>query len=333
MIALVALAACDGGDDAAPPLLDTGWFEPTTSVTGPECEERILTWTPETGADDWYWRDAPNGTVAFPDPTAYGIWLEDAIGATVPAALVWAPGDVAFTLLPSEPLAPLATYDLVLTDCASIRHVEFTTSAFGLPLVEGAASLVDRTFVLDLEGATWEQPVGLDALFSLYVDDPILLGVLYADDLHIDFVASPAVVSDLGEVSQDLDAEPWEFPTADFTNAPYYDVTTPLVELSIPAGGEELTVPVENLRLEGTFAASGTAIGGGRLTGLADTRNLGVLFGSEGDPDVACDQAGDLGATCVACESDGGTYCLGIEATGIDGTLLPGVVLDPTPPS
>jgi len=334
VIALLALAACKDGEDSAPPLLDTGWFEPTTSVSGPACEERILSWIPAAGTTDWYWRDAAEGTVAVADPAAYGVWLEDAIGATVPAALGWSAADTVFTLLPDEPLAPLASYDLVLTDCASVRHVAFSTSAFGLPVADGNESLVDHTWVLDLEGATWEQPAGLGALFSLYVDDPILLGVLYADAVHIDLIAALAVVSDLGEVSQDPDRAPWDFPTADFSAAPYFAASSDLVELGVPVpGGDEVAVPIEDLWLEGTFSADGASIGGGRLTGLADTRGLGLLFGSEGDPDAACDQAAELGAPCGPCGSDGGVYCLAIEATGIDGTLLPGLVLDPTPPS
>ena len=334
MIVLLGMVACTDGEDAAPPLLDTGWFDPTTSVSGPACEERILSWVPATGTSDWYWRDAPEGTVALPDPTAYRIWLEDAIGATVPATLAWSADATSFALVPDAPLAPVSSYDLVLTDCASIRHVAFSTSAFGLPIEGGNGSLVDHTWVLDLEGATWEQPLGLGALFALYVDDPILLGVLYADALHIDLLAALAVVSDLGEVSQDPERDPWEFPTADFSGAPYFDAAAELVELVVPdPGGGDIAVPVEDFRLEGTFSADGSVIGGGRLTGLADTRGLGALFGSDGDPDAACEEATTLGAVCVPCGSDGGEYCLGIEATGIDGALLPGLVLDPTPSS
>ncbi len=332
MIALLALA-CTDGEDSAPPLLDTGWFDPTTSVGGPACEERITSFIPAAGTNDWYWRDAPAGVVAVPDPSAYGVWLQDAIGATVPATIGWS-GDTSFTLVPDEALLPCAQYELVLTDCASVRRVAFSTSAFGQPIASGNGSLVDRTFVLDLEGATWEQPVGLGGLFGLYLDDPILLGVLYADAVYIDFIAALAIVSDIGGVTQDPDQDPWEFPTADFSGAPYFDATAALVELHVPdSGGDDIILPVEDFRLEGTFSADGAAIGGGRLTGLADTRDLGALLGSAGDPDAACDEAGTFGASCVACGSDGGMYCLEIEATGIEGTLLPGVVLDPTPPS
>jgi hypothetical protein len=331
VIALVLLA-CDGGDDTPPPLLDTGWFEPTGS--GGACEERILEWTPLTGATDWYWRDAPSGVVGAADESAYGAWLEDDRGVTVPAALTWSADGLSFAVVPDEPLAPSSPYELVFTDCASVRRVSFATSAYGLPIEGGNASLVDHTWLLDVAGATWIEPIGLGVLFALYIDDPILLGVVYADELHIDLLAAVAAVSQLGEVTQDLSREPWPFPTADFTDAPYFDASADLVVLVVPdASGQDVDVPIEGFRLEGTFSADGATIGGGRLTGLADTRTLGGFFGDENDPTAACDAAGDLGAFCVPCGSDGFPYCLAIEAVGIDGTLVPQLVLDETPPT
>ena len=207
----------------------------------------------------------------------------------------------------------------------------FATSAFGEPLVGGPGSLVGSTWLVDLASATWAEPAELGLLFTAYVDTPLLLGVTYADAQWIDVLAAQAVISN-GEILQDPAQDPWPFPTADFTGAPFFAVTSPRVVLVVPDGdGDDVEAPIEHLHLEGTFAADGSRLGGVVLTGLADTRGLGPLFNQPENPRAACDAVEELGSACVACTVDAGTYCIGIRAVDLEGVLVPGLVLQVTP--
>ena len=109
----LVVAGCKGPDEPPPGLTDTGWF--TTPPT--TCDGVFLTWTPVAATTDWYWRDVPTLTVSEPGPDPYEAWIEDAVGATVPADLVWAQDELSVSFVPTEPLAPSSSYELVLVDC------------------------------------------------------------------------------------------------------------------------------------------------------------------------------------------------------------------------
>jgi hypothetical protein len=323
----LVVAGCKDADEPPPGLTDTGWF----TTTPPACEGAFLSWMPEAGAADWSWRDAPTMTVSTQGPEPYEVWIEDAFGATVPADVVWAQDELSVSVVPTEPLAPSSAFELVLVDCAQAQRVPFTTSAFGTSLVGGPSSLVGSTWLVDLASATWVEPAELGLLFTAYVDTPLLLGVTFADAQWIDVLAAQAAIVN-GDVIQDPAQDPWSFPTSDFTDAPFFDLTAPRIVLVVPDDeGDPVNAPVENFHLEGTFAADGSALGGVVLTGLADTRGLGVLLNQPENPRAACDAVEELGSTCVPCGVDPGDYCIPIQGVDLEGVWVPGLVLQAAP--
>jgi hypothetical protein len=321
------VASCKDAEEPPPSLTDTGWF----TTTPPSCDGVFLSWAPETGTSDWSWRGIPTMTVSVPGPEPYQAWIEDALGVTVAADLVWAQDDLSVSLVPTEPLAPSSAYDLVLVDCVQAQRIPFSTSAFGMPIVGGPSALVGPTWLVDLASANWVEPAELGLLFTAYVDTPLLMGVTFANAQWIDVLAAQATIEG-GQILQDPEQEVWAFPTSDFTDAPFFSVTAPRIVLVVPDDeGGTVQAPIESFHLEGTFAADGTALGGVVLTGLADTRGLGPLFQQPDNPRAACDAVEELGSACVACGVDPGDYCLAIRGVDLQGVLVPGLVLQAAP--
>jgi hypothetical protein len=324
---VIAAAGCARhGDDKGPALLDTGWFT-TGDLPDPEnCDNKVVTTVPETGETGVYWRDRPAVFTATPDQAAYTAWLQKATGERIPTTMVWDDGaGLSFTLEWDGWLEANTDYVLGYQDCAAVHEVPFRTSEFGRPLSIDPGELAQRTYQLDLVGATWVEPGGLGGVLSLFFTTPILLGVKYADDTKIDLLGAPGVVDELGVVRQDPFAPTWDFPMADFTQAPYLDVSVSSIVLQYQAGAA-YDVPIEDFVLQGTFSADGNRLGGGVLSGLGDTRNLGPLVNDPDNPSAICYLAETVGASCVPCR-DAQPYCLYVVAIDLEGVGLSGVTL------
>ena len=330
MAGIVILAAgCNGkepeGDGGN--LLDTGWFTSTGTPIDPEnCPDKFKTTSPADGATDWYWRDRPTLYTETTNQAAYDAWIQTTDGERVDAELVWdtATG-LSFTLEWEGALEPDTTYELGIEDCASARVLTFTTSSLGRPLEIEPEALVGNTYLVDLVGAEWVQPAALAGVLQQYFNTPILLGIRLADDEYVKLVGAPGAVDTLGNVTQDRSSPTWNFPLADFTEAPYLDVAAPQIEFQYNDAGTSIQVPVEDFVLTGTLSSDGTELGGGVLSGLGDSRYIGAeLLG--GDPGDLCVLAEGLGVDCVPC-SDGQPYCLQLVARSLEGTLLPELVI------
>jgi len=321
VFALVALWGCKGDPDP-PQLLDTGWF---TDKEAPGCPHTVVDSAPADGDDGWYYRDAPRIFAATSDPAGYEAWLADAEGRSISTTPVWSEADSVLELVPDEPLAPGTAFELVVQDCERTHTIAFSTSPLGLPLDEGV-QLAGRTYRLDLGGASWQRPSGLGPLIASFLSEPILLGVIYADDERIDLLGAPSRVSPLGEVSQ-ADAPTWDFPLADFdSDEPTFAVGADAIELLVVDGDDTAAIPVSDFELSGTLASDGQRLGGGTLAGIADTREFADAFlGSE---TAICDLAEtSFQLTCDPCASDGEAFCLALEATAVSGTQQPGLTL------
>lgn len=318
---LLLVAGCKHEDEKPPQdLLDTGWFTDTANPS--QCVARVASTEPVDGATAWYWRDFPRVFVESKVDDGFVTRLIDPSGNLVDTHPVWSDDGLNFEVAFDGGLEASATYTLHLEDCATVQDVTFTTDALGAPLLGGPESLAGKTWQLDLANATWRKPEGLGPLLLLYFTIPVLLGVQFSDDTLVDFIGAPGMTSASGKLVQDVAAASWDFPPTPFDQAPYFDAQTDEVTFAFSG----TLTPVNDFRFTGTFAADGSRIGGGVLSGLADTRNLGALNNQPDDLDAICALAALIGTACVPCP-DGGNYCLDMEVRDVVGTLVPGLSL------
>ncbi|HHO51129.1 MAG TPA: hypothetical protein ENK18_09735 [Deltaproteobacteria bacterium] len=316
------LVACSGSDGAPQVLLDTGWFEGSTQTGA--CTDVFVASEPAGGETDWYWRDLPRAFTQTDRVNRYNAWLQDADGNLIETQMAWADGNLSFELASERSLEANTDYVLVLQDCQQTQEIPFTTSPLGTPLSEPAASLVGNTYLLDLAGAEWIEPPQLASIIAVYLTDPILLGVRFADADQIDFLGAPGSTDTLGQVSQAQGVPTWNFPLSDFSQQPFIDAQAEQITLQYSLD-EVIDIPVQDFVLQATFSADGRSIGGGILSGRADTREIGLLL-NPNDEGALCELSAGLGVFCEPC-SDGQSYCLDLVARDLEGTLQPGLVL------
>lgn len=320
VLGLLALSACKDKDepgDSPPTVADTGWFD-TDEVDA--CEGVIAQTEPADGESDWYWRDDPSILVTVDDPTAYTARLVGPDGQDVATTPVWT--GLELVLDPGEPLLPDADYTLEISDCDGTRSIAFHTDIYGTPLESDPSMLDGLTWELDLVKATWLEPAGLGALLTLYFTTPVLLGVNFADGSDIDLVGAPGMIDNDGILVQDLAQPTWAFPVVPFDQAPYVSATSANVVFSFSG----VDVPVEDFFFEATFAPDGSSLGGVRLTGVADTRNLGTFVNQPEDFAAICDLAAGIGTVCIPCE-DAMPYCLFMDVRDVEAAVVPGITL------
>lgn len=314
------LLACQKDPEKPDPLMDTGWFSDTDADTDASCADRVIETAPADGEAAWYWRDPVTVHVSSAVESAYTLEIRDADGRAVPGASTFA--DQVLTFTPSAPLSPSTAYNLVLSDCEGASTASFSTSDLGTPLTGGPASLVHRTYEIELSKARWEKPKGFGTILALYFTTPILIGVDWADERIVDLVGGAGYVTGSGEVLQDMTQSTWDFPVADFTGAPWFHAESERLTLVISGA----SIDIYDFTLEATFAADASRMGGGVVGGLADTRKLGPLLGSPDDPAAVCKLAATLGSVCESCPDDE-PYCLAMSAHDVDALRLDDVSL------
>jgi hypothetical protein len=325
--ALVALLGCDGGEQLD--LLETGWFDDSDVVGDTEvgaCLGRLVDVQPVDGDDDWFWRTAPQIAVESVS-SGYAVRLSDALGRSVPTQLV--PVDEVGLKLEARfegGLAPNTEYVLEVQDCFETRTVRFRTSAYGTPLAGGGRALLGRTYSLDLVGAEWVEPGGFGPILATSFNTPVLLGVRYADQTHMDWIGATGYTI-VGLVKQDVAYPTWDFPLTGFDESPYFETTSEQVVLVV--SGYEL--PVSSFLLSGTLASDGSHFAGGRLQGLGDTRYAGGAIAQPNNPAAMCTLAAGIGVQCAACP-DGEPYCLRVDLRDLDAIEIDGLTLVPVLP-
>jgi hypothetical protein len=327
MVVVLAFAGCDDGGRID--LLDTGWFDsdgPVDSDGTRACRGRVVDISPVNGESDWFWRTPP---VVSVDTVAddYVVRLTDALGRTVPTTLV-AADDVGLKLEVQMEggLEAHTEYLLEVDDCYETRTVTFSTSHYGTPVRGGAASLLGRTYQLDLSGAEWIEPGGFGPILATNFNTPVLVGVMYADASNLDWIGATGVTS-AGRVRQDRGFPTWEFPVSSFAESPYFETTADQVELSI--SGYQL--PIIDFQLSGTLSEDASHFAGGSLIGLGDTRYAGGAVGLPGNETAMCDLAAGLGVPCTNCP-DGEPLCLQVQLEQLLGQEVEGLSLVPVLP-
>ena len=340
VVALALCAGCKNKDSATQdtgPSLPTGWFEETgqpddsdtdtdTDTQTSSCDGYVVSADPADGTADWYYRDTLWVYTSSDDPKWYTGRILDPEGAEVSSSFQWAETGSAFTLTPDEPLAPATDYTLETIDCYGLNTYAFTTDVYGAPIVDGPASLNGRVFAVDLSAATWVEPEAFGAVLALYFTKPILISVQWADSNLIDLLGAPGDISSGGDTVQDLTQRSWDFPVSDFDEQPFFELDGAAITIAVSSSAE---APVTDFLMAATFSPDGQSMGGGQISGLADTRSLGSIINQPDNDNAICDFAQKLaGVECSACP-DGEPYCIQLTAENVVGNYIEGLVLLP----
>jgi len=295
------LAACS--DDATS----------TDDSAAPACTVTVEETVPADGATDAHYRGAVEFVLSDPDPLA-------TVEASFPGTLTRSEDGETLSYAPDAPLTPNTAYTATLSYCNGTHDVAFTTSADGGPVTD-VDGLIGRTYSFDLAAARIVSPEGMNLVLSSVPQQPLLIGVLAIDGDTLDLIEGASVAD--GDVqAQDYCLATTDLPGADFAASPYFRLEADSATVSV--GGAPVTVT--GMVITGTFGADGTYLAGGTLSGLLDTRNMGVLVGDVGNPSAACDLMVQAGIRCGDCP-DGGRYCLDLVADQILAPELPGFTM------
>ena len=316
-VLLLWLAACTGPGADTGPTIDTGWF---TEEPDPECTDTVLSTAPAADAQDWYWRSPPVVQAATDERDVYSATLRDAAGVDIATTPRWVANQLILDL--ETPLDASTDYELVTTDCRGRSVHPFRTGPLGEALTLGPTDLTGRAYAVDIGGARWEEPPGIGALMGLYFSDPILIGVEWSSPDVLDLLGGQGVEIS-GQVTQFTSQPTWDFPIADFDTAPFFSAQAPSITIEF----NDVALIIHEFRLEATFSADGSVMGGGWVSGLGDTRYLGPVLNQGDNPDAACNITEGFGAECIACP-DGEPYCLPMSARDAQGTWVEGLRLE-----
>jgi hypothetical protein len=256
--------------------------------------------------------------------------LTAADGSTVDVEVEWDDGGDEATLSIPGGLAGSTDYVLAVT-CAETTTISFSTSEYGIPLSIGDDALIGRTFALDLAGAHVGEPAGFGAIIGAFVENPLVIGISEIDTTEgeIEFIAAEGTLGSDGVVRQDMDKHTVHFEDGDWSAAPYFAASTEWLLIVYEAIGSPTTkIPLHDVDFEGTFNADATLLGGGRLTGLVDTRHMGPLIGLGSHASAWCDSMMDFGLPCIGC-GDGHATCIYMDAYFDDAPLVDGFTMVP----
>jgi len=282
----------------------------TASATCPVTIKETL---PAEGADDFYYMSPIEFHLSEADATA--VASSDIPGTST----VSDDGTVVF-YTPTSPLEPKTSYSVTLDYCGGSAEITFTTSELGGAV--DAASLVGNTYNLDITKARITEPPNIGSVLSSLLTVSILVGVESYSDPDLTLLGA---IAGEGTTTQDFCTQTIDFPVADFSGAPTFQVGPQDTVITVSGAG----IPINDLNVTGTFAPDGSYFGGGTLSGSLDARDIATaLADSLGQSaDELCSLIAGVGASCGACP-DGQNYCLNlvadsIVATKVDGTLIP----------
>ena len=293
----------------------------TDTDTDEPCLAEVIEITPEDGEDDVFYRDSLS--VAFTEDASQAVFVltNDATGEEAATTTSWGDGNLMATLTPTEYLEGSTAYTLTATICEVTSHATFETSPYGQPIDGGNETLVGMTSVLLFENVKFTQPENIGSILSLYFDVPLLVGVLGASTEEIDVVAALGYFDNVAGYKQRINEPTWTFGQVSLDGSAYFEGSVPEIDL----GYSNVSIPVYNFGLSGTFAPDGSHFAGGTLSGKVDTRHMAPLFGQTSDTYV-CELIGSMGVSCESCP-DGEEFCVTILGEDIVSEGVPGVTL------
>ncbi len=235
--------------------------------------------------------------------------------------------------LETDGLHASTRYALDITVCGVTYTSTFSTDRFGDALEIEPSELVGRTYVVELSQVEFVEPAGFGSFLAVYLDVPILIGVVSVDGADMDMLGAQGRLTSDGRYvqkkTQTLDdglkytVATWDFSGVDFSQSPFWAGDTDKIELRY----DGVFIPVYDFHIEGTFAPDGQSFGGGRIWGLGDTRNMAALFNSD-DANYVCGLVETAGASCEPCPEDGEEYCLFLRGEEIEADIQKNLKLE-----
>ncbi|MCB9778534.1 MAG: Ig-like domain-containing protein [Alphaproteobacteria bacterium] len=274
-----------------------------TDGGGGDCDAMVLSVEPDDGDTDVNLGSTIRFTLSDADSTAV-VTLASLDGSSVSGSSWLSDEDTVAVFQPSTALAAGATYVATLDYCGGSETAQFTTLDPGTPV----SGLVGKGYLVDLGSATWVEPAGVGDLISGLGDFEMLLGVAAETDSTITMFGATGN----GSGGQDTCAPTIDFPPADFSSNPYFQLGP--TDMAFDAGG--YAIEISNFRLGASFNETATRIEDGTVEGELDMRVLGPLVGDllgTTDPATICSYLTFLGVTCSSCSGDGASYCIGVE--------------------
>jgi hypothetical protein len=261
--------------------------------------------------------------MARPTSTTASISVADSSGAAVSGTSSLNDDGDYVTFTPDAPLSPSTSYTATISTCngEQTATISFTTSSLGTAMTEDPTG---RTYVVDLAGGRFVKPAGVGDLIGGLLENSILIGIVSAGaELEIRGAISSDTSTEQDTCTPTLD----NFPNADFSDTPYFEIPEGDVEISV-AG---FTIQINSMSISGTFASDASYFGGGTVSGEIDARDLGPLLKGQVDdtsPDYLCSLLAGFGVSCIPCASDSQPYCASLKVVDLvadeqDGELVP----------
>jgi hypothetical protein len=277
--------------------------------TAPPCTTIVKETSPAADSTNAYYRQTIRAKLDQPDTTA--MIMMDLSGTSS----VSEDGKiVTYTL--DTPMDSSASYSYTVMWCDGEQSadINFQTNSLGTPLAD--VNVLDgQVYSLDLGADSVEivTPSGVGSVLESYLDIELFLQVNDATDTSLDIFGALGDEDNAG--NQDFCTETLDFPEADFSGQPYFQIGPEDTNISV-AG---FSVTIADLLVSGDFASDGSFWGGGTLAGLIDTRPLVDLIEEGGEDNAVCELVSGFGVECITCPEDGQDFCLEIEAVGLGG--------------
>jgi len=274
---------------------------------GPTCTVSVDSTWPIDGAQDFYHRSALEFELSEPDPTAV-------VAAEFPGEQAVSADGLWISYLPDEPLEPETVYEAGLDYCHGSPRISFSTSELGLP-VESGATMLGRTFELDLTSGRYLQSSDVAQAFSAAFDRTVLFEVQFDEGAGLGVLAG---MSDGGEgsVSQDPCQPTSSSLQVDNDEAPFFSFRLDEFELVGDAGALTLVA----FSLTGTIAPDAEFVGGITWEATAPAGQLGELMGL--DAEELCELLEGSDAGCLPCP-DGPQSCITAAADRMEAWSVP----------
>ncbi len=324
-LAALLLSACPAETDDSGAKNDSAGIDDTADTNS--CAIHVISLSPTDGAVGVYYRD-PIYVSFDGDGAAAVVEVRDSASAAAPLTASW---DAAGTLLTlSGVLTPSTAYTIHTELCDVVTDTTFTTSSIGTPLTVTPDELTNRTFSFALRDAEIVEPPALEILGDASLVTPLGFMVQFADDTQLELLG--AVLDYNSDGLEQLDeTNTWDFPTADFTGAPFF--TTSIDALTIVYETE--SIPKTDIKLydflfDGVFSPDGSAIEYGHVDTVVDSRGLGPLLSLPDTDDAVCSFAADFAIVCIPCP-DAEPYCIHMIGEDITAPWIEGLVLSPWP--
>ncbi len=267
-----------------------------------DCSTEITATWPLQDSTDAYWRTDIEFVLDEVDDTATVVADFAGTQSTRQDGKV-----IVFT--PDEPLTPGESYSVALDYCRGTPELAFTVSDFGEPM-DDTTDLMATAWSLDLASARFIDAEGLGDIVANFLQNALLLGVTEAG---ADSFTLAIAKTEGGE--QDPCSRTTFFPTADFSESPYWELSGTDVVIAV----NEVELHLSDMDVAGTFSSDGSAMAGVTFTVTGDARDAGDWLGVEAD--VICELAEGIGAPCEPC-GDGEVYCGTVIASDLDATAV-----------